>query len=158
MKSFVSPVSILVTVTVAPGKTAPVASVTVPRISPVFLLWEKTGLAIQTTRQNASANLNNLFIEFLPPQELTIPSGTAFPLDDTPCPVLLISTPRKHPLHFLFRSISIFALPRVARFSPKWFALSSGKYRYSKLLPDEKPVFYLFLALLKLLCCASRPQ
>src|SRR5580692_2089425 len=134
----------LSTVTVTPGKTAPDESVAVPRISPVLLLWERAGPAIQTTRQHASANRNNPLIEFLPPQELTIPSERVFSLNGTPCPVLLISTPRKHPSPFLFSSISIFALPRVAAFSAKRMALSSEKYRYSKLFLDEKPVFYSF--------------
>src|SRR5271169_2973326 len=76
-KSFVSPVSILLSVTLAPATTAPEVSATVPRISPVFLLWETTGLAIPTTTQNASAKRNNPFIESLHPRKLTIHPETA---------------------------------------------------------------------------------
>jgi hypothetical protein len=146
------------TVTVTPGKTAPDESVAVPRISPVLLLWERAGPAIQTTRQNANAKRSTLFMKFLPPEELTTPSEMAFPLNSTPSTVLLISTPRKHPSQFLFSSISIFVLPSVAAFSAKRMALSSEKYRYSKLFLDEKPVFYLFFVSPKPLCIASGPQ
>src|SRR5271168_4476136 len=76
-KSLVSPVSMLLSVTAAPATTAPEVSATVPRISPVFLLWERTGLAIPTTRQNASAKRNNPFIESLHPRKLTIHPDTA---------------------------------------------------------------------------------
>jgi hypothetical protein len=72
-----TPVLMLTSVTVTPGKTAPVASVTVPRISPVLRFCERAGLARHISRQDTTAKRSNPFISFLPPQKLTIPSETA---------------------------------------------------------------------------------
>jgi len=62
MKSFVTPVSILVSVTVTPGIMALEASVTVPRISPVFVFCEKAGFGRNTTRQKTQARQNTLLV------------------------------------------------------------------------------------------------
>src|ERR1022692_13659 len=73
-KSFVSPVSLLVSVTVTPGNTAPPAD-TVPRISPVFLLCENASPAMPSRRQNASAQRMKLVMEFLPRLRGRFPSS-----------------------------------------------------------------------------------
>src|SRR5580704_1911219 len=62
-KSFVSPVSLLVSVTVTPGTTAPPAD-TVPRISPVFLLCENADADTNSRRHKASDQRMNLIMEF----------------------------------------------------------------------------------------------
>jgi hypothetical protein len=54
-----------VSVTVAPGTAAP-AAITVPRISPVFLLCGNVGKAMHSRRQNTSAQRMKLIMEFLP--------------------------------------------------------------------------------------------
>ena len=53
-------------VTVAPATIAPEVSVTVPRISPVFLLWGNAGVEMTSNRETASAQRTKLFMEFLP--------------------------------------------------------------------------------------------
>src|SRR5258708_12623333 len=106
----------LSTVTVTPGKTAPDESVAVPRISPVLLLWERAGPAIQTTRQYASASRNNPFIEILPPQKLTIPHKRLSPQNGTPTLFFLIHPPPKHASAFLLAPIHIFIPPPIASF------------------------------------------
>src|SRR5437868_1517282 len=50
-KFFTSPVSMLLSVTAAPGIAAPDESVTVPRISPVFLLCPKLDVAKPSKKQ-----------------------------------------------------------------------------------------------------------
>src|SRR5580693_4130624 len=95
--SFVSPVSTLLSVTLAPATTAPEVSATVPRISPVFLLWERTGLATLTTRQNASAKRNNPFIESSTP-EIDHPPCIA---TLRPCPTSACQRPDRRRQHSL---------------------------------------------------------
>src|ERR1700677_1330275 len=62
-KSFVSPVSLLVSVTVTPGNTAPPAD-TVPRISPVFLLCENADADTNSRRHKESHQRRTLIMEF----------------------------------------------------------------------------------------------
>src|ERR1700723_1327994 len=82
MKSLLSPVSLLVTVTVAPGTTAP-AAVTVPRISPVFLLCENADPASHSTKVNASVQRMKHVMEFLPSKK-SIPSPSDGTLEYLP--------------------------------------------------------------------------
>src|ERR1700720_4130566 len=60
--SLTSPVSTFARVTVAPEIAAPLESVTVPRMSPVFVLWAKDRLAAIVKRQNAKAKRTAVLI------------------------------------------------------------------------------------------------
>src|ERR1700728_427768 len=62
-KFVVSPVSLLLRVTVTSGSTAPPAD-TVPRISPVFLLCENADAETNSRRHKASDQRTNLIMEF----------------------------------------------------------------------------------------------
>src|SRR5271154_3520091 len=71
MKSFVSPVSILVRVTVAPPTAAPDESVTVPRISPELVLCAKLLLVMHNDSKTTNTTLIIFLIFPIPPRELT---------------------------------------------------------------------------------------
>src|SRR5580704_326560 len=62
MKSLFSPVSTLVRVTVVPTSAAPEESVTVPRMSPEFVLCASTPLVVPNTTKSNTAKRNTLFI------------------------------------------------------------------------------------------------
>src|ERR1700739_2861123 len=63
-KVFVSPVSMFVRVTLAPGTAAP-AAVTVPRISPVFLLCANAGETRERMKGSATTQRMKRIMEFL---------------------------------------------------------------------------------------------
>src|SRR5580698_3576711 len=59
-KSFDIPVSTFSTATFTPGITAPVESVTVPRISPEFVLWARLSPLAQSSRHNKLQRIASL--------------------------------------------------------------------------------------------------
>ena len=66
------PVSMLVTVTVTSGTTAPVESVTIPRKSPELVAWPP---AMPSESEQAAAKVSALIAEFLfilPPEGLSV--------------------------------------------------------------------------------------
>jgi hypothetical protein len=70
VKTFVTAVSTFVTVTVTPGIRAPELSVTVPRMSPAFVLWPKHA-PLPTIRNRGRTHRFNFIME-LPPELLTV--------------------------------------------------------------------------------------
>src|SRR5271163_5031696 len=71
IKSLVSPVSILVSVTVALTTAAPDESVTVPRISPELVLCAKPSLVMHNESKTTNATPIIFLIFRIPPRELT---------------------------------------------------------------------------------------
>src|SRR5580658_9579088 len=65
MKSLVSPVSILASVTVTPGTPAPLESETVPRISPELVLCAKDRLPANARKHTASVKRITVLMEIL---------------------------------------------------------------------------------------------
>jgi hypothetical protein len=56
VKVFDTPVAVFVTVTFTPGRTAPEESVTVPRMSPAFVLWARDAKLAKTTKRGRTHN------------------------------------------------------------------------------------------------------
>src|ERR1700730_5250660 len=76
VKSFDTPVSTFVTVTVTSGISAPVGSVTTPRMSPAFVLCAKQA-PLPRIRRRGRTHRCKFFME-LPPDPVTVPIVLSF--------------------------------------------------------------------------------